>query len=359
MRVWLAAICLAVLAACAGDPIEPAAEAGSPPDAAQSETARGPDDDYRDALAALEGGPEEQRAAEPLLRRAAEAGHVEAQFLLGLAHHTGRGAPEDPAEAARWYRAAAEAGHRDAAYLLGLAYWRGRGVAQDDRAATRWFARAAAADQGEAAYHLALAHMLGRGVERDDRAALRRLQKAAEQGVPEADYLIGVAYTNGRGVERDDAWAARFYGRAAQAGLPRAQYMMAVTQALGLGLPRDLVQAYAWARLATAAGDAEARSLAAALKDRLSEEEKEAAERLASGFRPATDRGPADAPTVRFVQLALHELGFNAGPIDGFPGPLTFTALADWQRAAGLNPDGKLSDEALLALKRERLQKRG
>lgn len=359
MRVWLAAICLAVLAACAADLAEPA-PGDSSASGAQDEAARGPEDDYRDAVAALEGGPDAQSQAEPLLRRAAEAGHVEAQFLLGLAHHTGRGgAQANAAEAARWYRAAATAGHRDAAYLLGLAYWRGRGVRQDDRAATQWFARAAAAGQGEAAYHLALAHMLGRGVPRDDRAALQHLQKAAEQGVREADYLIGVTYTNGRGVERDDAWAARHYGRAAQAGLPRAQYMMAVTRALGLGLPRDLVQAYAWARLAADAGDVEARSLASALKERLTDEEKVAAERLAASFRPTASRGSTDAATIRFVQLALHELGFDAGPIDGFPGPRTLSALADWQRAAGLKADGKLSDEALLALKRERLRRRG
>src|SRR5690606_18797417 len=90
MRVWLAAICLAVLAACAADLAEPA-PGDSSASGAQDEAARGPEDDYRDAVAALEGGPDAQSQAEPLLRRAAEAGHVEAQFLLGLAHHTGRG----------------------------------------------------------------------------------------------------------------------------------------------------------------------------------------------------------------------------------------------------------------------------
>jgi len=356
MRSWLAAACLATLAACASGS-GPAAMAAPAREATVSQ--HDPERDYRDALTALESPhASEQAAAEPLLRRSAEAGNVEAGFLLGLAHQTGRGARSDLLEAARWYRTAAEAGHLDAAYLLGLALWRGRGVGQDEAEAVRWFARAAKGGHGPAGYHLALATMLGRGVARDDAAALQELQKAADKGVPEAEYLLGVAHTNGRGVPRDDAWAARWYGRAAQRGVARAQYMTAVSAALGLGLPRDPVFAYRWARIAAATGDAEARGLAAALEARLQPEERLAAERQARAWRPVETGGLADPATVRFVQHALLELGYDPGAVDGLAGGRTEAALSAWQRDAGLPADGRLSQAVLQRLRRERLLKR-
>lgn len=44
-------------------------------------------------------------------RRAAEQGHVEAQFTLGLFHEDGRGVPRDAQMALSWYRKAADQGH--------------------------------------------------------------------------------------------------------------------------------------------------------------------------------------------------------------------------------------------------------
>ena len=356
IRGLLGACCAAALAACALAPAQepiPTAEAVSQP-------LPSPEDDYREGLAALESSDDAVRAgAEAALRRAAERRHTEAQFALGLAHQTGRGARQDPTEAARWYRAAAESGHVDAAYLLGLAHLRGRGVPASGVEAARWFARAAQKEHAPAAYHLGLAHMLGRGVRRDDGAAVELFRKAAEEGLPEAEYMLAVAYTNGRGVQRDDAWAARWYGRAAQKGVARAQYMMAVSAALGLGLPRDYAEAYLWAKIAAAAGDGEARALAEALADRLSPEAKALAERRARSWRSSAERGPADQPTVRFVQVALAELGYDPGEIDGFAGSRTQAALSAWQRDAGLDADGELSAEVVERLKRDRLDKRG
>jgi TPR repeat protein len=360
-RLRLALCCAVALAGCATElaPPQPDPAAEAPAEDAEVAQVETPEEDYRKALAALESDDAARQAqAEAPLRSAAERGHVDAQFVLGLTLQTGKGVRQDMSEAVRWYRAAAEAGHLDAAYLLGLAYLRGRGVAPDDAEAVKWFARAAQKGHGPAAYHLALAHMLGRGAPRDDATALALLQRAADQGVPEAEYLLAVAYTNGRGVERDDAWAARWYGRAAQQGLPRAQYMMAVSAALGLGVPQDHVRAYAWARLAAAAGDPEARALADGLESRLQPDQKAAAERQSRSLRVIAGRSLTDQPTVRFVQLALKDLGYDPGEVDGFMGARTQAALSAWQRDAGMSPDGKLSAEAVVRLKRERLSKR-
>ena len=44
------------------------------------------------------------------VKKAAEQGHADAQYNLGLMYDYGGGVPEDDAEAVRWYRKAAEQG---------------------------------------------------------------------------------------------------------------------------------------------------------------------------------------------------------------------------------------------------------
>ena len=44
------------------------------------------------------------------VKKAAEQGHVDSQFILGLMYDNGYGVPEDYAEAVRWFRKSAEQG---------------------------------------------------------------------------------------------------------------------------------------------------------------------------------------------------------------------------------------------------------
>ncbi len=95
-------------------------------------------------------GSEEK--ALPWLRKAAEAGNVEAAGALGGIYANGGGysgesenpfedaRPRQPnyAEAARWYRQAAEAGDAKAAFELGLLYDEGRGVEKNAAETERW-----------------------------------------------------------------------------------------------------------------------------------------------------------------------------------------------------------------------------
>ena len=62
-------------------------------------------------------------------------------------------------------------------------------------------------------------------------------------------------------------------------------------------------------------------------------------EKYSSGLAPDLD--------VRAAQLYLRFLGFDAGPVDGLAGPLTRSAILDYQRRQGLAPSGKV-DDALL-----------
>ncbi|MCZ7661629.1 MAG: N-acetylmuramoyl-L-alanine amidase [Thermoleophilia bacterium] len=57
---------------------------------------------------------------------------------------------------------------------------------------------------------------------------------------------------------------------------------------------------------------------------------------------------------VLHLQRRLNELGFDSGPEDGIFGPLTETALTDFQRNVGLNVDGILGEASLAQLCRVR-----
>jgi hypothetical protein len=47
-------------------------------------------------------------------------------------------------------------------------------------------------------------------------------------------------------------------------------------------------------------------------------------------------------PRVAAVQVALRAHGFDPGPVDGVPGPLTRNALVSFQRSRHLRPDGRM-----------------
>src|ERR1035438_1926480 len=72
------------------------------------------------------------------LLRAAEGGCVRAQFLAGLAYHTGRGVAVDFVRAGNWYREAAGSGDSYAIANLGVMSLLGQGAPADDLDAYAW-----------------------------------------------------------------------------------------------------------------------------------------------------------------------------------------------------------------------------
>jgi TPR repeat protein len=72
------------------------------------------------------------------LLRAAENGCLRAQFLVGLAYHTGRGVAVDFARARDWYGRAAGGGDGNAITNLGVMSLLGQGSPADDLEAYTW-----------------------------------------------------------------------------------------------------------------------------------------------------------------------------------------------------------------------------
>lgn len=83
--------------------------------------------------------------------KAAEQGHLDAQYRLALCYHN----PDEdgitkPQEAVKWLRKAAEKGHVEAAYSLGVLYDNNKNITES----VKWYTKAAELGHAEAAYNL-------------------------------------------------------------------------------------------------------------------------------------------------------------------------------------------------------------
>jgi TPR repeat protein len=94
------------------------------------------------------------RAAPPYVAaakviRAAKAGDIRAQAVLGWMYQNGSGVPQDYFLAAKWYQSAATQGHGGAQFELGLLHNKGQGVLQDYVLAYMWLNLSASQAVGE------------------------------------------------------------------------------------------------------------------------------------------------------------------------------------------------------------------
>ena len=113
-----------------------------------------------------------------LFLRAAEGGHVEAQYEVAECFGWGTGVAKDSEECDRWFRLAAEQGHVDAQSMLGM-FRLGK-----SEESTKWLRKAA--EQGDYGAQTMLGCRLaaGEGMKRDDCEGLAWIQLAldADQG---------------------------------------------------------------------------------------------------------------------------------------------------------------------------------
>lgn len=91
-------------------------------------------------------------------QKAADQGHVVAQYNLGAIYARGQDVNQDYAKAIKWLQKAADQGNAHAQHRIGYMYRNGQGVKQDYAEAIRWFQKAAA--QGDAEAQRALTSVL-------------------------------------------------------------------------------------------------------------------------------------------------------------------------------------------------------
>ena len=160
-------------------------------------------------------------AAAERFHRAAEAGHAEAAYRLGLMLYNGEMHYHTYGDNEHTYRHNGE-----------VVYDTGDDPANKAQA-RRWFRRAATAGpRAWITYH--------------DSQRSQELFRAPSLISVEAQYRLGLMSYRGEGGSRSPALAASWYCAAADNGHSEAQASLGALYSSGLGVPEDLVRAYFW-----------------------------------------------------------------------------------------------------------------
>ncbi|NQT27962.1 sel1 repeat family protein [candidate division KSB1 bacterium] len=220
--------------------------------------------------------------------RAADQGHVDAQFWLGLLYDAGLGLTENNRAARCWYKIAADQGHKDALVMLGSIYLQGNGVPRDPLAAVlylkkaafqghpiaqyalgsmyvygdgipvnsetglKWLVLAAQKEDCDAQLLLGSMYWLGRGVQQNRAEAISWFKQAAEKGDASAYYYLGELFQENSGSTESLRESVQCYQKAAAQGVPEAHLALAKIYMSGFRLRSDCIKAYTWATLAAA-----------------------------------------------------------------------------------------------------------
>jgi hypothetical protein len=170
-------------------------------------------------------------------------------FLLGRAYQRGWDvrAP-DPARALAYFERAADMGHAQAAWQIGMAHLRGAGVPASDALALDWFVRAGEGGDPRGDTSAAVLLSQGRGTVEDDREARRLYARAAEQGNAHALRGLGEMLLRGEGGARDEVRGLAYVLLAERAGVRTGTSAAALPPASRSARERAMRFAAEWQR---------------------------------------------------------------------------------------------------------------
>src|SRR5262249_18007059 len=156
-----------------------------------------------------------------------------AQYNLGVQYYVGATVRQDYPRAIDLLRRAAQAGHGPAAFVLGYAYESGTGVKADLVEARKWFEQAGSAGDGD---RVALFNVVVVALrQRDAAAAVNALRVSAEKGYPRAQAAFGRMLEQGQGTPKNEADAVTWYRTAAEAGDPLGAFFYGAALGNGVG----------------------------------------------------------------------------------------------------------------------------
>ncbi len=190
------------------------------------------------------------------LKRKAEQGDPVAQYSLGLRYDGGNSALKDRTKAVYWFHKAAEKGHAEAQFKLGVHYFTDLSVPRDIAVAKSnyWYRKAAELGNADAQSTLGIVYKTGRGVSKDSVKAAYWFFKAAKQGTAEAQSELGLMYAKGDGVPTDFKLAAYWGRKGAEQGNAWGQILLGTLHFFGQGVLQDFVLAHMWLNIANANG---------------------------------------------------------------------------------------------------------
>ncbi|MBY3524546.1 hemagglutinin [Rhizobium laguerreae] len=266
---------------------------------------------------------------------------------------------------------AASSGDVLALFEIGARYSDGRnGMTVDQKQAAGWYQLAADKGFAPAQYRLGSMYEKGNGVERDIAKAKGFYEQAANQGNASAMHNLAVLYASGALGQQDYATAASWFTKAANLGITDSQFNLAILCARGNGVPADLEESYKWFAIAAKGGDKDAAQKRDEVAKAMKPDQLERARAKADLWKaePVDHRTNAiDIPdewagtgvktasvdmkkAIRNIQAILNNNGFDAGVPDGEMGAKTVTAIKNFQKSVGQEPDGKVTDATVKAL---------
>ncbi|KAK9369628.1 hypothetical protein V1509DRAFT_562426 [Lipomyces kononenkoae] len=205
------------------------------------------------------------REAASVLRKLADRGYPDAQYLLGDALSSGlltNGRPH-LRESFGLFVSATKHGHAEAAFRAALCYEEGWGTASDVRKAMQFLRAAAAKNHPGAMLKLGVACYYGQlGLTNHQKEGVKWLSRAAEVAneiFPQSPYELAGIYETGflDIVIPDSSYAAQLYVRSAELGYAPAAARLGHAYEMGvLGCPQDASLSVHYYTVAALAGDA-------------------------------------------------------------------------------------------------------
>lgn len=151
------------------------------------------------------------------LHQNAEAGDPQAQYDLAILYSDGQNAPKDENKVIEWMTKAAEGGHVKAQFLMGTIYFNGwYGVTQNYQESAQWYTMAAEQGSADAQRQIGSMYLSGKGFTKNINRAIEWLTKAAEQNDPYAQQWLGTIYSKEK---KNEEAAAKWRTKAAEQGI--------------------------------------------------------------------------------------------------------------------------------------------
>jgi TPR repeat protein len=200
------------------------------------------------------GVPKNVQKGIPWLRRAAEQGSLESQFVLSTVYEFGSGGePVNHKESFKWALQAAQRGHMVAQHNVGGDYFHGMGVPKDLEQARYWYTKAAEQGFAHSEWMLGRIYVEGIGVVPNREEGLKWLSKSLAQGHSPTMMTLAAMYSDPNGVPQDPQLVFDLHRAAAQQGNHFSEFELGRFYRAGyLGAP-DYGQAMAWFQKSAAA----------------------------------------------------------------------------------------------------------
>jgi len=195
-RILLLSACLHVMISCKGEASSPAkAEASSPAKEEVSNSAKGKTY-FESGLKAA--NVNNMPLAYKEFLAGAKAGHVFAQYNVGLMYEQGLGISKNDKEAFYWYNESAMQRNSAAQFNLGVCFENGIGTTVDFEKANEWYRKASVQGDGLAVGNLGMLYIRGQGVNENKVAGIALLlMSTTMDSSPENQARNNISTTSG------------------------------------------------------------------------------------------------------------------------------------------------------------------